>query len=617
MSRDFSPQGAEIISSGVQYRIWAPIADPVEALILSRDSQVLREVPLARDTDGYFHGVDPHGKSGDLYKFRLNGGQSFPDPASRFQPYGVHGPSMVIDPGAYRWGDAGWRRPGLRDFVIYELHVGTFTPEGTFRSAIDRLPYVRDLGVTAIELMPLADFAGERNWGYDGVCIYAPAHAYGTPDDLRVLVDAAHGLGLTVILDVVYNHYGPDGNYLACYIGDYLDESEKTPWGGAIRYGFPEFRPLRAFVSGNPAYWMREFHIDGFRLDATHAIVDHSERHILKELTATIHAGGGFAIAEDARNEAALLLPEEEGGYGFDGVWADDFHHIVRVGNTHENEGYLAGFKGTAAELVDTLHYGWLYRGQLSDGRGKKRGTDPSHIPPQRFVHCISNHDQVGNRAFGERFRQAISREAYLASSALLCLTPYTPLLFMGQEWAASAPFLFFTDHTEELGKLVTEGRREEFKDFEAFRNPETRARIPDPQSMETFQSSKLDWGELDKQSKLQTLELYRACLALRNSEPAFRPTSRDAWEVKEVGDGIGALRLKGGSADWLVLFDLTGGHEASLKDEPICSPSSRGTWTVVLSTNEQRFGGNGESVLDRQTMEARFAVPAVIALRS
>ncbi len=617
MNRKMAPQGAELCDVGVHYRIWAPKAERVDVLIVDADSRPIREVPLSKDPDGYFQGLDDGGRSGDLYKYRLNGTESYPDPASRYQPYGVHGPSMVIAPHTYHWNDNNWRRPNFRDLVIYELHVGTFTPEGTYRSTIDKLKHVRDLGATAIELMPLADFAGERNWGYDGVSLYAPAHTYGHPDDLRALVDAAHGMGLAVILDVVYNHFGPDGNYLACYIGDYLDESEKTPWGGAIRYGFPEFQPLKAFVSANPAYWMREFHIDGFRLDATHAIIDHSPRHILKELTATIHAHGGFAIAEDPRNEASLLLPEENGGYGFDGVWADDLHHVVRVANTHESEAYLADFQGTLTELVDTLRYGWLYRGQVSRVQGKKRGTDPSHIPPQGFIHCISNHDQTGNRAFGERLRHTISREAYLASSALICLTPYTPMLFMGKEWSASAPFLFFTDHTEELGKLITEGRREEFKDFEAFQNPETRARIPDPQSDQTFESSKLDWEELSLQRKQQTLALYRECLALRNSEPAFRPTSRESWEVTSLGDGVGAIRLRSEGAEWLVLFDITGGHEASLKDEPICSPTPRGAWSVVLSTNEQRFGGNGESAVDLQNMKARFAAPALVVMRS
>ena len=436
------------------------------------------------------------------------------------------------------------------------------------------LAHVRDLGATAIEIMPVADFPGSRNWGYDGVCLYAPAHAYGHPDDFRALVNAAHGVGLAVILDVVYNHFGPDGNYLGLYIGDYLDEAAKTPWGGAIRYGDPAFKGLRDFVAANPTYWMREFHIDGFRLDATHAIFDPSPRHILKEITERIHARGGFAIAEDSRNDSRLILSRELGGFGFDAVWADDLHHTVRVANTRERESYYRDFAGSAAELVETLRHGWLYRGQYSVRRQKRRGTECRHLPPEKFVHCISNHDQIGNSAFGERISDAISDAAYRASSALLCLAPYTPMLFMGQEWRASAPFLFFTEHPPELGKLVVEGRRNEFKEFEAFRDPATRARIPDPQAPTTFARSKLCWSELADPPHAGVLALYRACLSLRQSESAFRPISRSLWQVEEAPGGFIGLRLQDPAGDWLMLWDLVGGHSGPL--ESLFQPGGR-----------------------------------------
>ncbi|MHA3771056.1 malto-oligosyltrehalose trehalohydrolase [Verrucomicrobiota bacterium sgz303538] len=616
MQKDFLPQGAEVSTEGVRYRVWAPTSSRVDVQIYSPGGEVEREVPLLCDSQGRFHGLDSKGRADNLYKFRLNGGESFPDPASRCQPQGVHGPSMVIDPKAYKWKHLDWSAPRFRDLVIYELHIGTFTPEGTFRSAVEKLEHVRRLGASAIEIMPIGEFPGNRNWGYDGAYLYAPARAYGHPDDLRALVEAAHGLGLAVILDVVYNHFGPDGNYLGCYIGEYLDEKAKTPWGGAIRYGDPEFGPLRDFVVANPVYWMREFHIDGFRLDATHAIVDYSPRHILKQLTSSIHEHGGFAVAEDARNESRLLLPQHEGGYGFDGVWADDFHHSVRVANTHEDESYLGDFSGSVGELVDTLRNGWHYRGQYSEAGQKKRGTESRHIPPEKFVHCISNHDQVGNRAFGERLRQSISREAYLASSALLCLSPYTPMLFMGQEWAASTPFLFFTDHNHELGKLITKGRREEFKEFKAFRDPDTRAKIPDPQGSDTFEASKLKWGELEHESKSRTLALHQACLALRNSEPAFRPSLREKWQVEELAGEIGALRVRSENADYLLLFDLTGGHKGTLKEDPICEPRTGSEWSVVLATSESRFGGSGNCAVDLSRMSADFLVPELIVLK-
>ena len=615
MKKDLLPQGAELVPKGVRYRVWAREARKVEAIIWSGD-QPPRIVPLPPDASGYRHGMDHHGEAGDLYKFRLDG-QEYPDPASRYQPEGVRGRSQVIDPGQFGWHDSGWKAPSLRDLVIYELHIGTFTPEGTFLSAIEKLGHVRELGATAIEIMPVADFAGERNWGYDGVSIYAPAHSYGHPEDLRALVDAAHGAALAVILDVVYNHLGPDGNYLGAYAPGYLDEERKTPWGGALRLDDPEYRPLRALFVANPVYWRNEFHIDGFRLDATHAILDGSPVHILEELTRAIHDHGAFAIAEDSRNESRLILPAEENGVGFDAVWADDFHHAVRVSNTHENEGYLGDFNGSLAEIVETLRSGWFYRGQFSPNKGGKRGSECRHIPPRKFIHCISNHDQSGNHAMGDRLNHTIGREAYMAASALLCLTPYTPMLFMGQEWGASTPFIYFTHHNAELGKLVTEGRREEFKEFAAFRNKAARARIPDPQSEKSFTDSKLVWDELADGKKAFTLALYRACLALRFKEEAFRPPSRETWQVEALAMGVGALRLKGAASDWLVLFDLEGGHAGSLADEWICKPRGGGNWATVLSTNEKRFGATGACAFDATTNHAQFSQPELVVLQS
>jgi maltooligosyltrehalose trehalohydrolase len=615
MKNDLLPQGAELVAEGVRYRVWAREAQEVEAVVWSGDEPP-RVMPMPKDASGYRHGLDHHGEPGDLYKFRLDG-QEYPDPASRYQPEGVHGRSQVIDPRQFQWHDSGWKPPALRDLVIYELHIGTFTPEGTFLAAIDKLDHVRDLGATAIEIMPVADFAGERNWGYDGVCIYAPAHSYGHPDDLRALVDAAHQAGLAVILDVVYNHLGPDGNYLGVYAPGYIDEDRKTPWGGALRFDDPAFRPLRALFVANPVYWRHEFHIDGFRLDATHAILDESPVHILEEITAAIHEHGAFAIAEDSRNDSRVILPPEENGIGFDAVWADDFHHTVRVSNTRESEGYLGDFSGTLVELIETLRNGWFYRGQFSRNKGSRRGSECRHIPPRKFIHCISNHDQAGNRAMGERMHHSISREAYLAASALLCLSPYTPMLFMGQEWAASTPFIFFTDHNAELGKLVTEGRREEFKQFSAFRDEATRQRIPDPQQLKTFTDSKLVWEEVSEGKKALTLELYRACLALRRDKTAFRPQSRDFFHAEALALGAGALRLKGSAADWLLLFDLVGGHAGSLAEEWICKPRGSAGWTIALSTNERRFGGTGVSAYDPLTHQACFNQPELVLLQS
>jgi maltooligosyltrehalose trehalohydrolase len=616
MNSDSLPQGAEVSASGVHYRVWAPKAAAMSIEILSANGRPLRSVPLSPADRGYFHGLDSLGAAGDRYKFRLDNGESLPDPASRWQPEGVHGPSMVVDPRSFQWSDGGWQRPPFRDLVIYELHVGAFTKKGTFRAAIEKLEHIRDFGANAIELMPIGDFGGGRNWGYDGVYLFAPSRAYGSPRDLRALVDAAHRTGLTVILDVVYNHFGPDGNYLHAYIGNYLDEAEKTPWGGAIRYAHPDFKPLRDLVVSNPGYWMREFHIDGFRFDATHEIFDDSPHHILQELTASIHTPGGFAIAEDERNDARLVMPEAEGGFGFDAVWADDFHHVVRVANTHEAESYLGDFAGTLSESVDTLRHGWHYRGQHAKSMARPRGTECAQLPPERFIHCISNHDQTGNHAFGERLSHRIRPAALRAAEALLCLTPYTPMLFMGQEWAASTPFLFFTDHNPELGKLIVQGRREEFKHFAAFSEPAVLDRIPNPQKPASFAASKLVWKERNRRSHARSLQLYKICLGLRASDPAFRPSARDSWRVEELSIGIGALRLQSATGDYIVLFDLHGGHEGSLRDEAIFQPAEL-NWTFILSTNETRFGGTGTCALDAASLHATFTTPETVVLRS
>jgi maltooligosyltrehalose trehalohydrolase len=610
------PQGADWCDTGVRYRVWAPEHERVDALIYRDDLQnPVRVLPLALDASGYHHAIDPAGSVGDLYKFRLDGGESFPDPASRWQPYGVHGPSAVIDATGFDWTDRDWVRPQPRDLSIYELHIGTFTPEGTFLAAIEKLPFLSQLGVTAIEIMPVADFPGDRNWGYDGVALYAPARAYGHPDDLRALVDAAHAAGLAVILDVVYNHCGPDGNYLGAYTKRFFNPVHTTPWGDGFNFDGEHSGPVRAFFLANPLYWMDEFHIDGFRLDATHAIADDSPRHILSEMTSALHERGACVIAEDAANDVRLIAPPQDDGYGFDAVWADDFHHSLRVALLGECESYLADFTGTLDELMDTLAHGWHYRGQYSRARRGNRGTECRHISPRHFLHCISNHDQVGNRAFGERLGHLVDAAAYRAASALLCLTPYTPMLFMGQEWNASSPFLFFTNHHTELGKLVTAGRRREFKEFAAFRDPMKREQIPDPQSIETFQRSKLDWSELDKNSGI--LELYRTCLALRRSTAVFRPEQRESWQVAATSFGPGAIRLKDQAGDWLILFSLVGKHRGLWQDEWLCRLRAGLHWERVLSTEETRFGGNDSALFDVTSGAVNFAGPALLIMHA
>ncbi len=495
-AKEILSEGAELLPEGVRYRTWCKHSRAAVSIV-DAEGTVLRHLPLTSEGGGYFSALDPQGAAGDLYRFHFGDSQGWPDPASRWQPQGVHGPSMVIDPHAFPWTDQKFKAPPYSELVIYELHLGTFTPEGTFRSAIAKLDHLVTLGVNALELMPIADFPGDRNWGYDGVALYAPARAYGHPDDLRALVDAAHARGLAVMLDVVYNHMGPDGNYLGVYHDRYFNEKEHTPWGAALNYGQSA---VRDFFAENASYWLREFHIDGLRLDATHAIIDHSERHILAEISQRVHTLGGFLVAEDERNEPSLLHPVKSGGCAFDGVWSDDFHHVVRVMLTGERQGYYENFTGTPEELAETLEHGWLFRGHRKTVEGELRGGPTDDVPPERFVSCISNHDQIGNRAFGDRLGQTIEPAAYRAASALICLVPFTPMLFMGQEWNASTPFQFFTEHNDELGRLITQGRRKEFRHFAEFADPELRETIPDPQAPSTFENSKLRWEEIARE---------------------------------------------------------------------------------------------------------------------
>ena len=570
--------GATVTGNATTFRVWAPERQSVEVVYATADSIsaalepvgvaaglvsttniigaiVPRSAPasraalevrrLAKDADGYWSATFTGVPAGALYKYRLDGSDDlvFPDPASRFQPFGVHGPSQFIDPSVFRWTDASRVPRSLDEVIFYELHIGTFTPAGTFRAAIDRLQYLTQLGVTAIEIMPIGDFPGERNWGYDGVAIFAPARCYGTPDDLRALVDAAHAHGLAVYLDVVYNHFGPDGAYANVFSPYYFSNARSSPWGAGVNLDHPHSTAVRRFFIENALHWVREYHVDGLRLDATHALVDDSATHFLAELTATVRAHVDRPVtfvAEDHRNLSHMLQPVDRGGWGIDAVWADDFHHQMRVHTAGDRESYFSDYSGAVRDLVTTLRQGWFYTGQPSSHLGSIRGTDPSAIAPQRFVICIQNHDQIGNRADGARLHHQIDPAAYRALSALLLFAPQTPLLFMGQEWAASTPFLFFTDHHDELGRKVTEGRREEFRSFAAFSDPLDRARIPDPQKADTFERSRLLWDELEHAAHAAVRQLYGRLIALRR---ALAPARRGSYVVDQVDQHTIAIR--------------------------------------------------------------------------
>lgn len=566
-------QSARPARRGVEYSVWAPKQDRVAVVIGGRT------VSLKRGDCGRFGGVDAQGRAGDRYKFQL-GENETPDPGAHFLPEGVHGPAEVIDHNAFQWPrtERDIRRPALNELVIYEMHVGAFTKEGTFRSAIEKLPHLRELGATAIHVMPIADFAGRRNWGYDGVSLYAVSHDYGRPDDFKAFVAAAHREGLAVILDVVYNHFGPDGNYLETYSKDYFSTRGANLWGKNINFDGANSDFVRAFFIANAIHWMEHYHVDGFRLDATHAIIDKSQPHVLTEIAHAVRQRGGFTIAEDERNWNRLVQAD---GMGIDAVWADDFHHVVKVALTGEKFAHFTSYDGTGPELLDTLRNGWLFRGQAYKQTGKARGSECSMLATEKFVYCISNHDQAGNRPLGERLNHLISGDAYAAASALLCCVPYTPMLFMGQEFAASTPFCFFTDHQGEIGKNVSKGRLAEFKHYKANFSEDILARMPDPQLEKTFLDSKLNWDDLKDPHRQSTLNVYREFLKFRRERLTPEVRKRGAWRV-ELWDGdIVAIHY----GKILVISDLKGGHPCNLpkgKWRGLLSSTSRTNWTDI-----------------------------------
>ena len=608
-----TPVGAWYEAGRTQVRVWAPEHSLVELVLEHNGSRDLRR--LERDARGYWAGDYTDLSPGTRYKYRLSGDDAkvFPDPASRFQPDGVHGPSEVIDP-SFRWTDQDFHAPPPDRLVFYELHVGTFSPEGSFRGVIDRLPYLAQLGVTALELMPVGDFAGDRNWGYDGVSIFAPARCYGTPDDLRRLVNAAHQHGLAVFLDVVYNHFGPDGAYANAFSPYYFTDRHRSPWGDGVNLDGPHSAQVRNFFMANALQWIRDYHFDGLRLDATHALQDEGPRHFLEEFTTTVRGHADrqvLFIAEDHRNLAQLVQPAEKGGWGLDGVWADDLHHQLRVHVAHDSEGYYEDFTGRIEDLAATIRQGWFFTGQRSKHMKESRGTDPGKLHPRQFVVCIQNHDQIGNRAEGHRLSHDVDLPTYRAASTLLLTLPLTPLLFMGQEWAASSPFLFFTDHNEELGRQVTDGRREEFASFASFADPALREKIPDPQAEPTFAQSRLKWAEVDGLPHASTLRLYQRLLGLRATSAALRQASRDAFDVRTLDDETLVIERRDGSDRLWIVVRLAGGGAVTV----------RGTRApqVMLTTEDADLAPDPQPIdvaMHEHAVEVRFARPGAVLLR-
>jgi len=515
------PFGAELLDAErARFRLWAPSASRVELALVSPRWPVY--FPMQGLDDGWHETAAPAGP-GTLYRYRIDGALEVPDPASRCNPGDVHGPSMVVDPRAYEWTDGDWRGRPWEETVLYELHVGAFTPEGTFAAAIARLDHLAALGVTAVELMPLADFPGARNWGYDGVLPFAPDGAYGPPEDLKRLVAAAHARGLMVFLDVVYNHFGPEGNYLHAYARPFFTGSRHTPWGAALNFDGAHARTVRDFFIHNALYWLEEYHLDGLRLDAVHAIADDSAPDILTELAARVRAGPGrdrrvHLVLENDDNAARYLDGTGQSRDRYNAQWNDDLHHAFHLLLTGETDGYYADFeREPARHLGRALAEGYAYQGERSAYRdGVARGEPSVELPPTAFVSFLQNHDQVGNRALGERLVRLADERALRAAVTAWLLAPSPPLLFMGEEFGAATPFLFFCDFGPDLAAAVTEGRRREFARFARFARAGAQAALPDPNAPETFAASKLDWESVAKPANASWLACYRRLLELR-----------------------------------------------------------------------------------------------------
>jgi maltooligosyltrehalose trehalohydrolase len=541
--------GAHPSGAGTLFRLFCTTARACAVQLYDESGKAIATHPMSAAGEGFYEARLAGVGAGALYRFVLDG-RPLPDPFARYLPFGVDGPAMVMSRHHHWKNGSGVSRP-LREQVIYELHVGTFSQEGTYDGVRARLPYLAALGITAIELMPLAAFPGRRGWGYDGVALFAPFAPYGTPAQLKTLIDEAHGHGLAVFLDVVYNHFGPHGNYLAAYSPEYFTQSIRNAWGDAVDFGRA---PMRRLVLDNARYWLTEFRFDGLRLDAIHAIEDPSPVHILADLAREVAAigPGKLLIAEDERNE---VLPVS--GFGLHGIWADDFHHHVRVTLTGEGDGYYGAYQAGASAVAEAIRGGWSFQGQEYPPTGRPRGGPAPSLPAEAFVYCIQNHDQIGNRALGDRLCHAVSRDAYCAVSALLLYLPMTPLLFMGQEWAASTPFAYFTDHEPELGRLVSEGRRAEFTGFVAFSDPSAREQIPDPQDEATFQQSRLRWEEREQSWHAEVLEVYRRLLALRREDPVLRGAGRDGLQVEAHGPVL-VVRRFSADGDRLLVVNLS-----------------------------------------------------------
>ncbi|HEX2961552.1 MAG TPA: malto-oligosyltrehalose trehalohydrolase [Ignavibacteriales bacterium] len=574
-----------------EFVVWSPMAEKMEVRILDGEERI---IPMQRDEEYYWRAAAENVRPGQHYFFRIDGETDRSDPASNSQPEDVHGPSEIIDHNSFRWTDKGWEGIPITNYIIYEVHIGTLTDEGTFDSAIKRLDDLKDLGVTAIEVMPVSQYPGERNWGYDGVYPFAVQSSYGGAEALKRFVDACHNKGLSVIIDVVYNHFGPAGNYLHSY-GPYFTSKYKTPWGDAINFDEEYSDGVRNYFIENVLYWLRDFHVDALRLDAVHSIYDFSARHILEEMAEyTDHLSKTegrkhYLILESDLNDVRLINPREIGGYGCHAQWTDDFHHSLHTLLTGENSGYYVDF-GTMGDMAKALKNSFVYTGQYSRSRKRSHGNDPSERPTYQFIVSTQNHDQIGNRAFGERLSSLVSFDAAKLAAGVMLLSPYIPMLFMGEEYAEDTPFQYFVSHSDPvLVKAVQEGRKEEFKNFQ------WQSEVPDPQSEMTYMNSKLKWEKRHEGKHGVMLEFYRELIRLRNTLPALKNFDRSDMSVTEVEDDkiIFFHRWKRENGIYCLM---------NFNDMEVTSyaPVPKGRWRKVLDSAEGRWMGKGSSMPDK-----------------
>jgi maltooligosyltrehalose trehalohydrolase len=601
------PIGAELNQDGTHFRVWAPDHNRVHVLLYDEQGSVSAEHPLRAESGGYFAGLVEGVRAGALYKYRLTGEDAFPDPASRFQPRGPEGPSQVVDPDAFVWTDSDWRGLKLEHQVLYELHVGTFTPAATWTGATGELERLADLGITAIEMMPVAEFGGRYGWGYDGVNLYAPTHRYGHPDDLKRLIDHAHRLGLGVILDVVYNHFGPSGNYITRFSSRYFSSRYHNEWGDPLNFD-DDADAVREFMAANAAYWIREYHSDGLRLDATQQIFDASPRHIVRQIADEARAAAGrrsiLVIAENEAQDSSLLRPETDGGGALDAMWNDDFHHAAVVALTGRREAYYTDYRGSAQEFISAAKHGFLFQGQRYSWQKKRRGGPTRGLTARRFITFLENHDQVANSPTGrgERLWQLSNPALYRAMTALWLLSPGTPMFFQGQESGSNWPFMYFADHEGELADAVRRGRAEFMSQFRGAATRDLYAELPIPDAR-TYERCRAVAGAATSSS---LLALHRDLLALRRSDLVLKAAAEIPFDGAVLSPSVLALRwfLDADDAtrlamDRLLIVNLGIEQKVDPAPEPMLAPPEGQRWQTLWSSDDPLYGGPGSPPVD------------------